>query len=154
MKKLRSREGKSLAQEQSCCPRSLATLVALSVTISTSETVSALSILALVFLSILLPKLPFLTYCCSIMFQYPVSKSVIRLLHFHINLRIRWSVSIFTKMHKQELLWFSCIVHGIFRPVWGELTSLQYWIFKTMNMVCPSFSMDLKLFFKSRFKIF
>ena len=63
MKKLRSREGKSLAQEQSCCTRSLATLVTLSVTISTSETVSALSILALVFLSILLPKLPFLTYC-------------------------------------------------------------------------------------------
>ena len=45
MKQLRSREGKSLAQEQSCCPRSLATLVSLSVTICTSETVSALSIL-------------------------------------------------------------------------------------------------------------
>ena len=57
--------------------------------ICTSETVSVLSILLhWVFLSTLLPKLPFLTYCCSVMFQYPVNKSVIRLLHFHINLRM------------------------------------------------------------------
>lgn len=55
--------------------------------VCTSETVSALSILLYWFFC-LLPKLPFLTYCCSVMFQYPVNKSVIRLLHFHINLRM------------------------------------------------------------------
>lgn len=74
----------------------------------------------------------------SISFSIQWSKSVMGPLHFHVTLKITLSVSSFHKMSKQKLLWFSLKLHGLSRPVWGELTSSQSWIFKTMNMVCPS----------------
>lgn len=78
------------------------------------------------------------THPCSISFSIQWNKSVMGPLHFHVTLKISLSVSSFHKMSKQKLLWFSLKLHGLSGPVWGELTSSQSWIFKTMNMVCPS----------------
>lgn len=143
MQKLTSREGKSLAHDY--LRVKLLLQESNNIGLSVCEHIGAWNCfwafysIALVYLSILLPELHLVTYCCSVIsFSIQWSKSVIGPLHFHINLRIRLSVPSFHKVNKQKLPWFSLRLHGICRLVWGELLPLQYWIFKTMNMVCLS----------------
>lgn len=52
----------------------------------------------------------------------------------------RWTLESTCQVPLKIPLGFWLEVHWIYRLIWGELTSLHYWIFPSRNMVCLSIS--------------
>ena len=57
----------------------------------------------------------------------------------------RWTLESTCQVPLKIPLGFWLEVHWIYRLIWGELTSLHYWIFPSRNMVCLSISSGVLL---------
>lgn len=58
----------------------------------------------------------------------------------------RWTLDSTCQVLLKIPLGFWLEVHWIYRLIWGELTSLHYWIFPSKNMVCLSISSGVLLY--------
>lgn len=57
----------------------------------------------------------------------------------------RWTLESTCQVPLKIPLGFWLEVHWIYRLIWGELTSLHYWVFPSRNMVCLSISSGVLL---------
>lgn len=57
----------------------------------------------------------------------------------------RWTLESTCQVPLKIPLGFWLEVHWMYRLIWGELTSLHYWIFPSKNMVCLSISSGVLL---------